>query len=165
MLAVACVTSKDWPPLYLLFSPWKAQKEIHIITSDMSVWSSKRNGLCICFYLSFLRVGAFVEKTKENTHVEQHTQGKTIKKCSPWLQLHHPCYFQAAFQSYNKYRVCLGRLRESLRTLFTYSRHTIHLNEAIKLPWVVLKDHSNNRLHYHINVTFATFVLYIKQCI
>ena len=48
----------------------KSANEIHIITTDKSVLSSKINGLCI-FFLSY--VGLCRETTKENTHVEQHT--------------------------------------------------------------------------------------------
>lgn len=89
MLVMACATSKDWPSLSLFSFFSKSAKEIDIITTDKSVLSSKRNGPCLFFLSFFLWSGGLCRKaTKENTHVEPHTQGTQSRNAPPWLQLH-----------------------------------------------------------------------------
>lgn len=89
MLVMACATSKDWPSLSLFIFFSKSAKEIHIITTDKSVLSSKTNGPCL-FFLSFFlwSRGLYRKATKENTHVEPHIQGTQSRNAPPWLQLH-----------------------------------------------------------------------------
>lgn len=135
--------------------PSKGAEEIHIITADKTVQSSERNGLCISFDLLFFGVGVFVEKRPKRilmwnrTHEENNQEMFTTaseENSSPRTPS-----FQLAFESFSKYHVCLRRLPESLMGRVIYSGHTLYLNEAIKLTRVVVRDHSNNLQHYHIN--------------
>lgn len=126
----------------------------------MSGYSNKRNWLCIFFFLPLFGMLNFVERRPKRMLMRNPTYKENNQEMFPRTSERSstpPCKHWTCLWVLFWYFVCLRRLPVSLIGLLTHSRHGLYLNEVIKLPWVVLKDHSNNLQHYHINATFAAF--------
>ena len=54
---VPVLLQRTWPPLNLFIFLSRSTKEIHIITSDKSVWSNRGYELCVFFFYVFRSLG------------------------------------------------------------------------------------------------------------
>lgn len=136
-------------------------KEIHIITSDKSLLSSERNVFfffVFFFSLSFFGSGVFVEKWPKTKLMWNYKQGTLSLGFSSTITS-----LSTFFESFNIYCIHIRRLLAYL-TVFTYSRGTVHLNEAIKL-WIVGEDNLALSYkcpfcyHYQFAITYIDTVI------